>query len=120
LRFGTRKEPYKSKGFNINKYQNISSQPQYTKELGHYQTDSVIGKRSDKQAMAILIDINSGMLRIKLYGRSALGFANAIHEGISINKVPLIDLRLDNGKENSLLGSIFPKNKLYNCDTYSS
>jgi IS30 family transposase len=29
-------------------------------------------------------------------------------------------LRLDNGKENAKLGEVFPKDKIFNCDTYSS
>jgi IS30 family transposase len=121
LRFGKGgKKVIKKKGYNNNKYTNISFQEAYNVLLGHYQADSVEGKRTDKVALATIIDVTTGMVRINLYDRGSTEFALVTKKAVEINGNQFESLRLDNGKENAKLGEVFPKDKIFNCDTYSS
>lgn len=87
---------------------------------GNYEADSVIGKKTDKTALATLLNMKTGELYIKIYNRTMQGFRNAIWEIITENNLIINTLTIDNGGENNLLGTIIDPKKIYNCDPYCS
>lgn len=87
---------------------------------GNFEIDSVIGKRTDKQALLSLIDLHTGKFYIRLYNRTMQGFRNALKELMLINDIRINTLTMDNGGENNLLHEIVDVSKLYNCHAYCS
>lgn len=105
------------------KYMSIENRP--NKELlrsvpNNYEIDSVIGKRTDKQALLTLIDIHTGDFYSAFYKRDMLSFKNAFKNIIETNNLTIETLTMDNGGENNLLHEILPREIMYNCHPYSS
>ena len=99
-------------------FQKIDQQPPIPKgEANHFQADSVIGKATDKKALATTLDVNTGKVTINLYDRKASSFARVIDSRIGKG---MRSLRIDNGAENSNLHIYLPKDKIFTCYSYRS
>ena len=90
------------------------------KEEGHYEADSVIGKKTDQKAIASLLELKTGKVRLSFYQRDAKSFACSTKNNFLRMNMSFKSLTIDNGNENNKLGNEFDKNKIYNCHPYSS
>lgn len=105
------------------KYDSIHNREEKSKlrmQSGNLEIDSVIGKRTDKVAVATVIDISTMKVRLRLYNRDSESFKNAIQDSINSYHYPIKTITIDNGCENNKLGEISPWIKIYNCDAYCS
>ena len=105
------------------KYNSIDQRPdkaQLRSEPGNFEIDSVIGKKTDKQAALTLIDICTGKFYIRFYDRTMEGFRDALLYVIKKHKLNIKTLTMDNGGENNLLHEILPKEIMFNCHPYCS
>ena len=108
------------KNFLKKRYQSYFQLPKIKpNELGHFQADSVIGKATDSKAIASLLEMNTGLVRLNLYDRSSIDFVTKITQDIKKHD-SFKSLLVDNGSENSKLDLLLEKNKLYSCEPYSS
>lgn len=119
-RFYLKSEHERKKPEKYNSIKNRESKEILRSKAGNFEIDSLIGKRTDKQAMLTLIDIHNGNFYSKFYDRTMQGFKNALKDIINDENIVINTLTMDNGGENNLLHEIVPKDKMYNCDPYCS
>lgn len=105
------------------KYNSIEDRP--TKEElrvapGNFEIDSVIGKRTDKQALLTLIDIHNGNFYSAFYNRTMIDFKDVLKALIDENNQEIKTLTMDNGGENNMLHEIISRDKMFNCHPYCS
>ncbi|MGH7203691.1 MAG: IS30 family transposase, partial [Candidatus Levyibacteriota bacterium] len=91
------------------------------KRIGHWETDNVIGKQTDKTALSVTVERKSRFtIMTKLKDRTAKTKTAALVTRLSA--YPTKTLTADNGKENSQHGAISAKLALlmYFCHSYAS
>jgi transposase, IS30 family len=88
-------------------------------EFGHYEVDSMLGKRSDKKRLLVIVERQS-LFTFLLAVRStnALSIAKRLKRYLASCGLPFLSLTSDRGWEFSALGDVMP-DKAYICDPYA-
>ncbi|AWX70125.1 IS30 family transposase [Mycoplasmopsis anatis] len=87
---------------------------------GHYELDTVIGKREDKYCLVTVLDRKSRKLYSVRSLKTSLAVKKSLIKIIENNKLRIKTLTIDNGSENVLLHEVINQNNLYKCDAYCS
>ncbi|MBW0597166.1 IS30 family transposase [Mycoplasmopsis anatis] len=87
---------------------------------GHYELDTVIGKREDKYCLVTVLDRKSRKLYSVKSLKTSLAVKNSLIKIIKNNALKIKTLTIDNGSENVLLHEVINQNNLYKCDAYCS
>ncbi|MBW0603022.1 IS30 family transposase [Mycoplasma anatis] len=87
---------------------------------GHYELDTVIGKREDKYCIVTVLDRKSRKLYSVKSLKTSLAVKNSLIKIIKNNALQVKTLTIDNGSENVLLHEVINQNNLYKCDAYCS
>ncbi|AWX69955.1 IS30 family transposase [Mycoplasmopsis anatis] len=87
---------------------------------GHYELDTVIGKREDKYCLVTVLDRKSRRLYSVRSLKTSLAVKKSLIKIIENNALKIKTLTIDNGSENVLLHEVINQNNLYKCDAYCS
>ncbi|WP_165166778.1 IS30 family transposase [Mycoplasmopsis anatis] len=87
---------------------------------GHYELDTVIGKREDKYCLVTLLDRKSRRLYSVRSLKTSLAVKKSLIKIIENNALKIKTLTIDNDSENVLLHEVINQNNLYKCDAYCS
>ncbi|QIW62563.1 IS30 family transposase [Mycoplasmopsis gallinacea] len=89
-------------------------------EKGHFEADTVVGKREDKFVLFTLLDRKTRELYIALTKRDAKSINKALRMLIRKYNLEIKTLTVDKGSENTLLHKVVGKKKLFKCKPYAS
>lgn len=87
---------------------------------GHYELDTIIGKREDKYCLVTVLDRKSRKFYSVKSLKTSLAVKNSLIKIIKNNALQVKTLTIDNGSENVLLHEVINQNNLYKCDAYCS
>lgn len=87
---------------------------------GNFEIDSVIGKRTDKQAILSLKNMQTNVWYSHFYNRTSLDFMKSLKYLMERFNLQINTLTMDNGGENNKLHEIIDQSKLFNCRPYCS
>lgn len=89
-------------------------------EKGHFEADTVIGKREDKFVLFTLLNCKTRELYIALTKRDAKSINKALKMLIRKYNLEIKTLTVDNGSENTLIHKVVGKKKIFKCKPYAS